>query len=300
MKNILSWLLLSLLLLGALQYSYAESEDKLGILHPKGLLWKIEKPGTAPSYLYGTMHVADLRVTQLSPQVEQAFMQAGHFVMEVVMNFEAMSYINHASFFHDGRRLQDFMGQAEYKRLIVLLKQRLLMPEDAVKQMKPWAVLMLLMMPASSQMEQAVALDLALYQRAVKRKVQLTGLETVQEQIAVFESMSLQDQLWMLNRSIKEINAMDEQVQHMLTAYVARDLAELVEIQQSAMDKNSAIEARFIYQLLELRNVRMVERMPPILKQGNAFIAIGALHLPGKTGVLHLLEQQGYNVTAIY
>lgn len=49
-----------------------------------------------------------------------------------------------------------------------------------------------------------------------------------------------------------------------------------------------------------MRNSRMVERMQDYLHKGNAFIAIGALHLPGEKGVLHLLEQKGFTVTAIY
>jgi uncharacterized protein len=44
----------------------------------------------------------------------------------------------------------------------------------------------------------------------------------------------------------------------------------------------------------------MVKRMQAFLSEGNAFIAIGALHLPGNEGVLSLLENQGYKITAIY
>jgi len=40
--------------------------------------------------------------------------------------------------------------------------------------------------------------------------------------------------------------------------------------------------------------------MQPRLEEGNAFIAIGAGHLPGDEGVLNLLYQQGYKVTRVY
>jgi len=36
------------------------------------------------------------------------------------------------------------------------------------------------------------------------------------------------------------------------------------------------------------------------LQQGNAFIAVGALHLPGETGILNLLAGQGYQITRLY
>ena len=44
----------------------------------------------------------------------------------------------------------------------------------------------------------------------------------------------------------------------------------------------------------------MVDRMAPRLAEGNAFIAVGALHLPGEKGVLNLLQQGGYRVSAVY
>jgi hypothetical protein len=40
--------------------------------------------------------------------------------------------------------------------------------------------------------------------------------------------------------------------------------------------------------------------MVPLLAAGHAFIAVGALHLPGERGVLRLLEQRGYRVEAVY
>jgi len=303
MKNIKLRLALVLLfapLYAAAQNVSGELENKRAILHPKGLLWKIEKQGMPPSYLYGTMHVADPRVTNLAPPVERAFVQADHFVMEVLMNFEAMGYMARVSFFDDGRTLKEIMRQSEYERLTRLVNERLLISENVVKNMKPWAVLMMLMMPADQQSTGAAALDMVLYRRATQRNAQLSGLETIEEQVSVFESMSLEDQLWMLNRSIDEIKTTDAQFPQMVDAYVDRNLQKLVSIQQAFMYEDSEIDDRFMHQLLNVRNVRMAKRVQPILKQGNAFIAIGALHLPGKTGVLHLLELQGYVVTSIY
>ena len=300
MKNIKSWFVLALLLIAVSQHSLAKPDKKLSILHPNGLLWKIEKQGMSDSYLYGTMHVGDPRVINLPPKVDQAFIQADHFVMEVLLNFKTMGYISSASFFNDGRTLKTIMGDFEYKRLSRLINKRILMTENTLNHMKPWAVMMLLMVPLDQQVQEESALDMVLYRRASERHVQLTGLETAEEQIAVFEEMSMKDQLWMLNRSIEQIETTDAQFPEMLEAYLDRDLARLVAIQQESMYEDSEIDDRFVYQLLNVRNVRMVKRLQSILKQGNAFIAIGALHLPGEAGVLHLLERQGYTVTSVY
>ena len=48
----------------------------------KGLLWKLEKPGEKPSFLFGTMHMTDPRVTTLPPAAQKAFDAAGTVIIE--------------------------------------------------------------------------------------------------------------------------------------------------------------------------------------------------------------------------
>ncbi len=277
----------------------ADDSVERPILHPKGLLWKIEKAAIEPSYLFGTMHVSDARVLNLPSEVEQAFLSSRQFVMEMVLNFKAMGYVTRASFFQDGRTLDQFMQVKDYLRLQRLMKQRLSLPADALKHMKPWAVLTMLMMPAEQQLEQNAALDMVLLQRATKMKKLVNGLETAEEQVAVFESLKIEEQIWMLNRAVEEIKTSDAQIPKMLDAYLKQDLQRLVYMQKEFMYEDSDIDDRFMKQLLEYRNIRMAKRLSEILQQGDAFIAIGALHLPDQQGVLNLLKQQGYKVTQV-
>ena len=104
----------------------------------------------------------------------------------------------------------------------------------------------------------------------------------------------------MLNKSVAEFGQSGDQLFSMLDAYLDRDLGALVELQQQFMYAETDIDDRFMAALVDKRNQRMVQRMQGLLAEGNAFIAIGALHLPGEKGVLHLLEQQGYSVTPVY
>ena len=57
---------------------------------------------------------------------------------------------------------------------------------------------------------------------------------------------------------------------------------------------------RFMRRAVDERNLRMVERMASRLAEGDAFIAVGSLHLPGEHGLLNLLAQRGYRVTRVY
>ena len=47
------------------------------------------------------------------------------------------------------------------------------------------------------------------------------------------------------------------------------------------------------------RNVNMRNRAKPLIDRGSAFIAVGALHLPGKNGLVTLFRDAGYTVTPV-
>jgi len=62
--------------------------------------------------------------------------------------------------------------------------------------------------------------------------------------------------------------------------------------------EDDELSAHLREKLIDQRNVRMAQRMEPFLKKGKAFIAVGALHLPGKNGLLQLLREKGFVVTS--
>ncbi|MNC85966.1 TraB family protein [compost metagenome] len=121
--------------------------------------------------------------------------------------------------------------------------------------------------------------------------------------MSVFEGMSEAQQLVMLREAVDNHENMPRLIVHVIEAYLARDLAGLWRIREDSSGKSR--EARqfneaFMRRLLHDRNVRMVERAEPRLREGGAFIAVGALHLYGGGGVLALLERRGYRVTRVY
>ena len=65
-------------------------------------------------------------------------------------------------------------------------------------------------------------------------------------------------------------------------------------------ESDQKVAEHFAKQLVVKRNHLMTERMQVRLKEGNAFIAVGALHLPGNEGILNLLSKQGYKVKSVY
>jgi len=87
----------------------------------------------------------------------------------------------------------------------------------------------------------------------------------------------------------------------LLAAYKQRDLGRLLAISEASMQAgDQRLADDFQRRLVDDRNQHMAERVQPYLRQGKAFVAVGALHLPGKTGLLERLQQQGYTVTPVY
>ncbi|MFP5506319.1 MAG: TraB/GumN family protein, partial [Gammaproteobacteria bacterium] len=154
------------------------------------------------------------------------------------------------------------------------------------------------MMPKSAT---GLFLDRVLYLEALAKGKPVTGLETAEEQMAVFTALSDEAQTRLLEDALRQLPELDELHARMRAAYVRRDLQALIDISEASLrDSDPELAAYFNEQVIVARNRRMVERMQADLKRGNAFIAVGALHLPGEEGILALLRRQGYRVSVVY
>lgn len=281
---------IGILLLGV---SLVATADDTG----RGLLWEISKPGIAPSYLFGTIHSEDPEVLALAEPVEHAFSGSNFVVLEVLLDLEAMMYSSTVMLMTDGRLLSDILDESLFRQTAAVMQTRGI-PELVLERMKPWAVATALAMPVA---ETGMVLDMALYQQALKDGKQVVGLETIQEQLDVFEGMSMNDQVALVRDSVEQFSGIDAMHETLIDAWKERDLAAMLAINEAAMETGDQRMAEdFQRRLVTDRNRRMADRMQPYLKQGKAFVAVGALHLPGEQGLLNLLEQRGYSVRVIY
>jgi uncharacterized protein YbaP (TraB family) len=264
-----------------------------------GLLWRVERPGGPPSHVFGTMHSADPRVTTLPAPVEAVFERADAVLLELVMTARAGRELLDAMTLGRGPDLEALLGAELYAR-VAALGQRYHLPPGQLRQLKPWVLAMLFSSPAAELAGRA-PLDLTLQRRAERRGIPVHGLERVAEQAAVLGELSPEVQIALLEAALDrnpEVGQMWEEVKR---AYLGRDLATIYGLMiEQATGQQAELMTVFIDRLLDRRNLRMVERMAPRLAQGGAFVAVGALHLPGERGILRLLEAEGYRVTRVY
>ena len=265
----------------------------------QGLLWRIEKAGAPASHLFGTIHLADPRVTALPDPVRQRFDAAKSFAMEVQLDQSNLLMLAARMVYTDGRDLPGVAGEALFRQVAPEL-EKIGLPAELARAFKPWAVMMLLEMPAQ---ESTDVLDMKLYRAATAQGKSLHYLETVDEQIDSLDGMSDVDQVALMRHAFEARKDLSRETERMLQAYLQRDLAELWRIGEedvAAQPELKPLQAAFVRRLLVERNLRMVGRMQPLLAAGNTFVAVGALHLYGEQGILNLLIRAGYRVSRIY
>jgi len=262
-----------------------------------GLLWKIETSGAAPSYLFGTFHSSDPRITTLPCPVKDIFDHAASYTMEMITNGAGIVSMAEAMFFNDGKTLKQVLGEPLYGDTLRAAGASATGRPGGINNMKPWAVTLTL---GSPRQNAGLFLDMALQFQATRQGKPTYGLETMQEQIAVFNGMSLEDQVSLLRDAVQTRQAMENAMEELTVAYLRRDLAALENLSERYKPADARVYATMMDRLLTQRNRNMAKRMHTRLQEGNTFIAVGALHLPGETGLLKLLSNAGHRVTRIY
>ena len=267
------------------------------IPYAKGLLWRISKGGRV-SHLFGTMHVSDPEVTALPAPVAEAFDKSAQFVMEALPEPEQLLQMYGMMFFADGDQLSNHVAAPIFERATAILSAYQLPPE-AVARMKPWAAFLTMSYPPEQARNVDQALDLVLLARAKQNGAEVAGLESLTEQADLFDQFTLPEQVRLLTDTVCHYEFAQREFAGLKAFYLKQDLGALYRYSQRYTAAGESLYKRLMQALLVDRNSRMAERMRPMLEQGGAFIAIGALHLAGEAGVLALLEKQGYQLQAV-
>ncbi|MES9971247.1 MAG: TraB/GumN family protein [Candidatus Thiodiazotropha sp.] len=269
---------------------------RVGVADEQGLLWQI-KGSDVDACLFGTIHSEDPRVTQLPEAVKTCFDQADILMLEMSLDQLTSARVASMMLQEPGDTLTQQVGKSMAKEAVEAM-QSLGVPPQVTDFLQPWAVVMTLSAPpqVSGQF-----LDKQLYNKAVASAKEFQPLESPEEQISVFTSLTLKEQKSLLHSVLDEYQSYPAMYEQLTQAYLARDLEKLAEISFSnPMSDDPALQEKVMHQMLTRRNHRMVERMQPFFKKGKAFIAVGTLHLVGKEGLISLLRQRGYTVNRIY
>lgn len=275
----------------------------------QALLWRVEGQGLAPSYLFGTMHLSDERITKLSPAVSKALTGAKAVVLEIgdlspAALAGAVATSGADLVYADGRSLADALDPDEFEKVKDVVTASGL-PSEAARMLKPWLISTLLSISECERRKAASGakvLDMQIAETAKASGIPVAGLETINEQLAALSGIPEDQQLQMLRVSLRYVDRTNDMMETMVQFYLRRDMGAAMPFQSALAQEmgipDSAFDG-FRKSLLEDRNKRMSTAARPFLDRGNAFVAVGALHLPGETGLVALLREAGFTVVPI-
>lgn len=276
----------------------------------ESVMWSVEREGVAASFLFGTAHVTDPRVTALPAPAEAAFSQASRLVLELaeLRSDQAMglAMLKNANLMvlPPDQTLWDLVPDADE----AAIRDNPNLPAGkgtALFGYQPWLVAALLSVPLCESQRKAAGLpvlDVLLAERADARGIPVEGLEAVSEQLGVFAGMPRDLQVRYLVSIARLGPSIADYFETLISLYVQRRTTAYLPFARRAQvlaPEDEKLLAFVEEDLVRRRNHRMAERADAILRQGNAFIAVGALHLPGSEGLVALLRAAGYKVSPV-
>lgn len=278
----------------------------------QAILWRITGPkdAIAPSYLFGTIHLTDPRVNTLSPEALKAVEAASVVALELkeaidpIEEAQAMRRNPGLTNMPSGRDMWSLIPDADEGviRSAPQIRDRI----DALGSLQPWVISMMLDYPLCERERIRAGLpvvDQTIGKMAVVWLTPVLGLETVEEQLSVFAEVPLETQAKFLLAQARSANQLLDFTETYKQLYLARRLSSLLLLTTqgglSADEPDQAETAFLTDSLINKRNKVMLQRALPLVTKGNAFIAVGAAHLPGDQGLVALFRKAGYEVTPI-
>jgi uncharacterized protein YbaP (TraB family) len=141
---------------------------------------------------------------------------------------------------------------------------------------------------------QPASFEMTLMSMASAREMPISGLETIESQMAIFDSIPYESQAEDLMEMVEEGDEMKALFADMVAQYKAEEINALYKTTEEYTDSDD--EMRF---MLHNRNANWAEVLEERLGEKTLFIAVGAAHLGGEEGVINLLKEQGYQMTPL-
>lgn len=263
----------------------------------KSTLWKItSERGTL--YIQGSAHILKPENYPLAPEIEQAYSEAAALVLEVDMGEmlrpETQQLILSKALLTQPDTLQTTLSPEVYKEFSEAADAAGLPPE-ALNPFKPWFAMMTLTITKMQRLglNENLGLDRHFYNKAQTDGKKVIGLESLDYQISLFDSLSSENPDDFIHRALAELTDFETDLNSLLTAWETGDFNTLDTLINKSFEGYPQLREKFI----TARNRAWVKQLAAMLKSGGTSMAVvGAGHLPGDEGVINLLSKKGFSV----
>ena len=287
MKKIISTFLVAVICIGT---AFAQVQPK------SSLLWEITGNNLQqPSYLFGTIHIICEEDFFFPAIVKEKFTNAQEVFLELDMDDPMMMmkmmtmlqlpkgqtikqlFADSAAFAAFDKKYQEITGTSAM--MFNTFKPFMLMSMLAQKSLNC----------ANSESYEQTFMALA-----ATLKKDIKGLETMEDQIAVFDGIPDSTEITNLQTMLKDFDKQVEEFKKLVAVYKTQDVDAMYRFTNQSPELMGAEE-----ELLTKRNSKWIPVMKASMEKGNTFFAVGAAHLGGDIGVIALLRKQGYTVKPV-
>lgn len=262
-----------------------------------GLVWVVHG-SKGKVYIAGSMHLLRRDRPNLPEAMTAAYREAESLVMELDVDDideQAMSSLMlSAASFNDGRSLPAVAGEARWQVLRPVLTT-LQFPEPFAVTLEPWGVAILLTTLEYARLgfDAEVGVEKQLQKLAAADAKTIKGLETPEFQIGLFDSLSIEEQLQLLDMTLTDIAKMPAMADDLYSAWRRGDTQRLEEL---LLEGYKAMP-KLYDDLVDQRNRRWVPQVKSLLrKENDTLVVVGALHVVGDRGLIALLKREGLKV----
>lgn len=266
----------------------------------KALLWKLEHESfKKPSYLFGTVHVIPNDDFFWPKGTLSAIENTDRMVFEIDMaemnSMGAQMKLMTKAIMKDGTKISDLLEEQDYN-FVKSHFEKMGLPFMMLERLKP-AFLTVFASPDmnmnSLQDGSMKSYEMELYTIAKDRKMKSEGLESIEYQISMFDSIPYKIQAQELVKALKDGEGAESELDKLIALYKDQDLMgfEALFNQAEVMGDTDL--------LLNNRNANWMAPMLKLARKEACFFAVGAGHLVGAKGVISLLRNRGIKVTPV-
>ena len=268
----------------------------------KSLLWEITGNGlTRPSYLFGTMHVSNKLVFNLSDSFYRAIRNVDVVALEqnpevwqeefskpgsddINDGMSLSRFMDNYHIANDRMTIQTFsVGNYESKIKLALASEARMINGMLYRNNV-----------GMEDFEEETYLDMYIYRLGRKLNKIVTGVEDYKESNRIVKEAYLamyKDKNRKANRSYDRYGDKNK----MEDAYKRGDLDMLDSLQMLSV-VSDAFQEKFMYR----RNEIQCNSIDTIIRHHSLFVGVGAAHLPGARGVIELLRKKGYQLRPVF
>jgi uncharacterized protein len=260
----------------------------------KSLMWEVTGNGlNKPSYLFGTIHINCKNRLKFSAKRQESFAKAQQIYLELDFDDPTLQkQIGQNTQMPQGQNLQKLLTSKQYRQARKYFADKLKLPLDFFSTTRPF-ILTSLATPSGLKCS-VDSWEEVIVKMAKQKKLEVRGLESVKDQFAVFDTISLREEAAMLMEVINNPTKNKQEFLKLIAAYNNEDLNQLEKI-----TKADPKAKKFNTSLLDDRNRKWIPIITREAKSKPTFFGFGAAHLVGSEGVIALLQKAGYTVKPI-